>query len=51
MNIFEYFGHTLRKDDDDLVKRVLDWNPKASRRAGRIAEIWSTTVTKEAQSA
>ena len=44
-------GHTLRKGDDDLAKRALDWNPKGSRRAEKPAEIWSKTVRREAKDA
>jgi hypothetical protein len=32
---FRWTGHTLRKDDGEIPKAVLQWNPQGSRKRGR----------------
>jgi hypothetical protein len=29
------FGHTLRKNDGEILKAALQWNPQGSRKRGR----------------
>jgi len=46
---WSWIGHTLRKDDDDITKMALTWNPQGSRRPGRPKNTWMRTVQKESQ--
>jgi hypothetical protein len=32
---FGWFGHTLRKDDGEIPKAALQWNPQVSRKRRR----------------
>jgi hypothetical protein len=32
---FRWIGHTLRKDDGEIPKAALQWNPQGSRKRGR----------------
>jgi hypothetical protein len=34
---FEWIGHTLRKEDEEIPKAALLWNPQGSRKRGRLA--------------
>ena len=49
---WRWIGHTLRKDDDCIAKKAMEWNPVAagSLRRGRPRETWRTTVKREAES-
>jgi hypothetical protein len=41
-------GHTLRKEDGEILKAALLWNPQGSRKTGRPKNSWRRTVIKEA---
>jgi len=34
---FSWIGHTLRKEDGEVPKAALLWNPQGSRKRGRLA--------------
>jgi hypothetical protein len=42
-----WIGHTLRKEDWEVPKAVLLWNPQGSRQRGRLKTSWRRSVTKE----
>lgn len=44
---WRWLGHTLRKDQTDIARTALDWNPQGSRRVGRPTTTWRRTVMKE----
>ena len=48
---WRWLGHTLRKEDDDITKQALRWNPQGRRRPGRPKNTWrrqlQTELTKE----
>ena len=46
---WSWIGHTLRKGNDDIAKRALEWNPQGSRRRGRPALTWIRSVQLESQ--
>jgi hypothetical protein len=45
---FRWIGHTLRKEDEEIPKAALLWNPKGSRKRGRPKTRWRKSVIKEA---
>jgi hypothetical protein len=45
---FRWIGHSLRKEDGDLSKAALLWNPQGSRKRGRPKTNWRRSVIKEA---
>jgi hypothetical protein len=45
---FRWIGHTLRKEDGEIPKATLLWNPKGSRKRGRLMYSWRRSVIKEA---
>jgi hypothetical protein len=45
---FGWVGHTLRKDDGEIPKAALQWNPPGSRKRGRPKNSWRRSVIKEA---
>jgi hypothetical protein len=45
---FRWIGHTLRREDGELPKSVLIWNPQGSRKRGRPRNSWRRSVIKEA---
>jgi ribosomal 50S subunit-associated protein YjgA (DUF615 family) len=45
---FRWIGHTLRKEDGEISKATLQWNPQGSRKRGRLKKIWRRSVIKEA---
>lgn len=47
---WRWVGHTLRKDDAEIPKTALTWNPQGQRRRGRPRKTWRTTVAQEAKS-
>lgn len=47
---WRWIGHTLRKDNTEIAKQALDWNPQGTRRVGRPKKTWRTTVLAEAGS-
>ena len=48
MTKFGWTGHTLRKDDGEIPKAALQWNPQGSRKVGRPKNSWRRSVIKEA---
>ena len=45
---FKEIGHTLRKEDGEVPKAALLWNPQGNRKRGRPKNSWSRSVIKEA---
>ena len=45
---FRWIGHTLRKEDGEISKAALLWNPQGSRKRGRPKNSWIRSVIKEA---
>ena len=46
--IFRWIGHTLRKEDGEIPKAALLWNPQGNRKRGRPRNSWRRSVIKEA---
>ena len=44
---FRWIGHTLRKEDGEIPKAALLWNPQGSRKRGRPKNSWRRSVIKE----
>ena len=42
-----WIGHTLRKEDGEISKAALLWNPQGSRKRGRPKNSWRRSVIKE----
>ena len=45
---FRWIGHTLRKDDGEIPKAALLWNPQGNRKRGRPRNSRRRSVIKEA---
>jgi hypothetical protein len=45
---FRWIGHTLRKEDGEIPKAALQWNPQGSRKRGRPMTSWRRSVINEA---
>jgi ribosomal 50S subunit-associated protein YjgA (DUF615 family) len=45
---FRWIGHTLRKEDGEIPKAALLWNPQGNRKRGRPKTSWRKSVIKEA---
>ena len=45
---FRWIGHTLRKEDGEIPKAALHWNPQGNRKRGRPKNSWRRSVIKEA---
>jgi ribosomal 50S subunit-associated protein YjgA (DUF615 family) len=45
---FRWIGHTLRKEDGEIPKAALFWNPQGNRKRGRPRNSWRRSVMKEA---
>jgi len=45
---FSWIGHTLRKEDGEIPKAALLWNPQGNRKRGRPRNSWKRSVIKEA---
>ena len=43
----KWIGHTLRKEDGEIPKAVLLWNPQGKRKRGRPRNSWRRSVIKE----
>ena len=41
---FRWIGHTLRKEDGEIPKRALLWNPQGNRKRGRPRNSWRRSV-------
>lgn len=45
---FGWLGHTLRKSENEIPKKVLHWNPQGKRKQGRPKETWIRSTQAEA---
>jgi hypothetical protein len=45
---FGWIGHALRKEDGEIPKTALLWDPHGSSKRGRPKNIWRRSVIKEA---
>jgi len=45
---FRWVGHILRKEDEEIPKAALLWNPQRNRKRGRPRNSWRRSVIKEA---
>ena len=45
---FRWIGHTLRKEDGEIPKAALLWNPQGNRKRGRPKNSWRRSTIKEA---
>jgi len=45
---FRWIGHMLRKEDGEITKVALLWNPQGNRKRGRLRKRWRRSVIKEA---
>ena len=45
---FRWIGQTLRKEDGEIPKAALHWNPQGNRKRGRLKNSWRRSVIKEA---
>jgi len=45
---FRWIGHTLRKEDGEISKAALFWNPQGNRKRGRPRNSWRRSVIKDA---
>ena len=43
----KWIGHTLRKEDGEIPKAALLWNPQGNRMRGRTRNSWRRSVIKE----
>ena len=48
MELFRQIGHTLKKEDGEIPKAALHWNPQRNRKRGRPKNSWRRSVIKEA---
>lgn len=46
---WRWIGHTLRKEEMDIVRQALDWNHQGARKRGRPRTTWRRVVAKEAE--
>jgi hypothetical protein len=44
---FRWIGHTLRKEDGEIPKAALLWNPQGSRKRGRPKISWRRSSSKK----
>ena len=45
---FRWIGHTLRKEDGEIPKSTLFWDPQGNRKRGRPRNRWRRSANKEA---
>jgi hypothetical protein len=45
---FRWISHTLRKEDGEIPKAALLWNPQENMKRGRPRSSWRRSVIKEA---
>ena len=41
---FRWIGHTLRKEDGEIPKAALHWNPQGKRERGRPKNSWNQSI-------
>jgi hypothetical protein len=49
MRKWKWIGHTLRKDQNNITREGLNWNPKEKLGKGRPSVTWKRTVLAELQ--
>ena len=42
-----WIGHTLRKPQSEITRKILEWNPQGKRKPGRPRMTWRRTIAKE----
>jgi len=47
---WRWVGHTLRRDQTNITRQALDWNPQGKRRRGRPTTTWRRTLDAELRS-
>jgi len=48
-NRMRWYGHVLRKDDDDWVKKCMEYEVEGSRPRGRPNRTWKEVVREDCQ--
>ena len=48
-NRLRWYGHLLRKDDDDCVKKCMEYEVEGSRPRGRPKKTWIEVVLEDCQ--
>jgi len=48
-NRLRWYGHVLRKDDDDWVKKCMEYEVEGSRPKGRPKKTWKEVVHEDCQ--
>jgi hypothetical protein len=46
---WKWIGHTVRKDENEVERIALDWNPKGTRKRGRPKKTWRRSIMEEAR--
>jgi hypothetical protein len=46
---WKWIGHTLRRDQNNITRQGLDWNPQGERKKGRPRITWERTILTELQ--
>ena len=46
-NRLRWYGHVLRKDDDDWVKKCMEHEVEGSRPRGRLKKTWKEVVRED----
>jgi hypothetical protein len=46
MRQWKWIGHTLRKDQNNITRQGLDWNPEGERRKGRPSYLEENSVSR-----
>ena len=44
---WKWIGHILRRQNSNITKNALDWNPQGKRRRGRPSTTWRRTIEAE----
>ena len=47
---FRWIGHTLRKEDGEIPKAALHWNPQGKRKRGRPKNSWRSVIKEAGRS-
>jgi len=48
-NRLRWYGHVLRKDDDDWLKKCMEYEVEGSRPSGRPKRTWKEVVREDCQ--
>ena len=44
---WKWIGHTLRREQNNIARQALEWNPQGQRKVGRPITTWRRTIVKE----